>query len=41
MYYNFAAGSFLSKIFEGVGHFDHPLKVKGTSPTNHCWVAVN
>ena len=29
------------RFLKGVGHFDRPLKVEGTLPTNHCWVAEN
>jgi len=29
------------RFLKGVDHFDRPLKVEGTSPTNHCWVAEN
>ena len=31
----------LERVLKGVGHFDRLLKVEGTSPTNHCWVAEN
>ena len=28
------------RVLKGVGHFDRPFfRWKGTSPTNHCWVA--